>query len=241
MIMVQMTKNLLILSLFILSGIQGWAQCTPDVTLTKPGFYPEALPAAVVNVNYNQVLQFKILKDTTVVFNGVEIQATVDSATIMKVDGMPDGLTFKLNKVSQTYTPAEVGCALISGVPTKKGTFYLDIIILLYAKVARFPIAQVDTLQDFEIVVKGSAGIEDLTTIIGSAYPNPLKGDYLQVSKEVILSGSKFTVSNGLGQRLHTTTLVGNEETLPFPYPAGLYFLSFDNGTEVYRIKVLKQ
>src|SRR5687768_136519 len=118
-----MTKNLLILSLFIFAGLQLNAQCTPDTSIKKPGFYPKTLPNAKEGIAYSEVIQFKILKDTSAFGQ----PATVDSAHIDSIKGVPPGMNFQGNKTWPTYLALEVGCALVSGTPSTAGTYPLYI------------------------------------------------------------------------------------------------------------------
>lgn len=234
-----MSKNLLILSLFILSVIKLNAQCTPDGSITKPGFYPSSLPEANVGVAYSEVINFKIIKDTTVIVFGNPTLATIDSATITKVAGMPDGLTFQLNKPRKTYTPAETGCALVSGTPTKGGTFKLQIILKIYAKIGSFGVAQADTIDNFVIVVKGTAGLPELANQTNLIYPNPLTTDKLSINTNLVEPGTIISIYNYQGQLISTS--VFNSESLVFDYPKGLYFISLTNGDNVSRVKLVKQ
>lgn len=234
-----MSKNLLILSLFILSVVKLNAQCTPDGSITKPGFYPSSLPEANVGVAYSEVINFKIIKDTTVIVFGNPTLATIDSATITKVNGMPDGLTFQLNKASKTYTPAETGCALVSGTPTKGGTFKLQIILKIYAKIGGFGIAQADTIDNFVIVVKGTAGLPELANQTDLVFPNPLTTDKLSINTNLVKPGTVISIYNYQGQLISTS--IFNSETLAFDYPKGLYFLSLTNGNNLSRVKLVKQ
>lgn len=236
-----MTKNLLILSLFFLSALKLNAQCTPDNTITKPGFYPSFLPDANVGVAYNEVLQFKILKDTMVMVFGTPTLATVDSATIGDVIGMPDGLTFKLNKNSKTYTPAETGCALISGTPTKGGTFKLKICLMLYAKVSGFSVARADTMNNFSVVVKGTGGMNEMFSQSNVVYPNPLNTDKLFLNSELVLPGTTLSIFNCQGQLLASQKFESTQQSITFNYPKGLYFLSFNNEGKVKMVKLFKE
>jgi hypothetical protein len=234
-----MSKNLLILSLFILSVIKLNAQCTPDGSITKPGFYPSSLPEANVGVAYSEVINFKIIKDTTVIVFGNPTLATIDSATITKVTGMPDGLTFQLNKPRKTYTPAETGCALVSGTPTKGGTFKLQIILKIYAKIGSFGVAQADTIDNFVIVVKGTAALPELANQTNLVYPNPLTTDKLSINTNLVEPGTVISIYNYQGQLVSTS--VFNSESLAFDYPKGLYFIRLTNGDKVSRVKLVKQ
>lgn len=236
-----MSRNLLILSLFFLSVLKVSAQCTPDNSITKPGFYPSLLPDAAVGVAYNQVLQFKIIKDTTVIVFGNPTAATIDSATIVKVNGMPDGLTFQLNKPRKTYTPAEVGCALISGTPTKAGTFKLQIVLKIYAKLGILAVAQADTIKNFSIVVTGTSGTQEIISNSKIVYPNPLTSDKLTINSNTVLSGTLMSIYNCQGQFIAAQKLEGHESSISFNYPKGMYWISFDDGNFTRRVKVVKE
>ncbi len=236
-----MTKNLLILSLFFLAVLKVNAQCTPDNSITQPGFYPSSLPDAAVSTAYNQVLQFKIIKDTTVLLFGNPTAASIDSATIVKVNGMPDGLTFQLNKPRKTYTPAETGCALISGIPAKAGTFKLQIILKIYAKLGSFAVSQPDSIKNFSIVVTGTAVTQEIISNSKIVYPNPLKADKLTINSNAVFPGTLLSIYNCQGQLIASQKLEGQESSISFSYPKGLYWISFDNGTFTKRVKLVKE
>jgi hypothetical protein len=236
-----MTKNLLILSMFILGTLKLNAQCTPDNTITKAGFYPDSLPPVQINQQYNQVLQFKIFKDTTVLVFGTLQKATIDSANIQKVIGLPTGITFKLNKLSQTYTPAEVGCALISGTTSTAGKYKLGIVLLVHAKVSGFPVSRLDTLKSFYIQVNDpSANIPTFSESINRLYPNPLKSNTLYF-ESIPQVGSVLSIYNAQGQLLVSKSLTGTEKSMDFNYPSGYYLVTINNGSLVYRTKIIKE
>ncbi len=236
-----MTKNLLILSMFILGTLKLNAQCTPDNTITKAGFYPDSLPPVQINQQYNQVLQFKIFKDTTVLVFGTLQKATIDSAKIMKVIGLPAGITFQLNKPSQTYTPAEVGCSLISGKTSKAGKYKLGIVLMIHAKLSGFPVSQVDTLKSFFILVNDpSAKIAEFTELNSEFYPNPLTNNTLNFNLNY-QGGSILRVYNAQGQLLESQTLSGSEKSMEFNYPSGYYLVTVNSGSKNYRTKIIKE
>lgn len=227
--------------MFILGTLKLNAQCTPDNTITKAGFYPDSLPPVQINQQYNQVLQFKIFKDTTVLVFGTLQKATIDSAKIVKVIGLPSGITFQLNKPSQTYTPAEVGCSLISGTTSKAGKYKLGIVLMIHAKLSGFPVSQVDTLKSFFIQVNDpSAAIPTFTESFYQLFPNPLKNNTLYF-KNVQEAGSILNIFNAQGQLLVSQTLTGTEKSIDFNYPSGYYLVTINNGSLVYRTKIIKE
>jgi hypothetical protein len=236
-----MTKNLLILTIIFFLGVNVSAQCVPDNSITKPGFYPATLPAAELSQTYNQVIHFKIVKDTTVILFGNPTAATIDSATVTKVTGMPPGITFDLNKKSKTYTPAEVGCAAVTGIPTSAGTFKINIVLLIYAKISGFKVSQADTIKNFSIVVNGSAGQTVLDKQTFTVYPNPLNGDVLNLKGLPTNGVTNVEVINATGQLIDKVKLEAGQSTLPFNYPTGLYNVRFINAGQQVSVKMLKQ
>ena len=235
-----MSKNLLILLLFIFQVFKLNAQCSPDNSITKPGFYPSTLPQANVGDAYNQIIQFKFIKDTTVIVFGNPTPATIDSMTIVSVTGMPDGLTFKLNKTKPTYTPAEVGCALVSGIPTKGGTFKLKIALIIYAKVSSFPVAQKDTVKNFSITVTGAGSVSGFYEHSNQLYPNPVKSNQVFINRNLTTTQTKINIFNYLGEYIESPK-IENDNSIIFNNPPGLYYFEIVSNNKISRVKLLKE
>lgn len=216
------------------------AQCTPDNTITVPGFYPNTLPDAYLQTDYSEIIQFKIVKDTNVVFAGNPVKATIDSAIVIGVTGMPPGITFQLNKVSKSYTPAEVGCALVSGKPTNSGTFKLKIILRLYAKVSGFPVSQVDTIKNFAVVVRKDAAIDLISSNTAFVYPNPLRGNKLNFNLSDLEQATKMNIYNNCGQILVSRPLNDIPASIEFNYPKGFYIIVIETKQGLIRGRLLK-
>lgn len=227
--MVQMTKIIPIFLLFFLAGLKIFAQCTPDTSIHKAGFYPKSLPEAQVNVAYDQTLNFKIFKDTVVLVFGSPQTTTVDSAVIVDVKNMPPGMTFNLNKASKSYTPEEVGCAHISGVPTKTGNFTLNIIIGFYAKVLGFPIFQADSINTFSINVNGTGGIEIYNQNNTVIFPNPAKGNEVFLNLKNTTTAEEIKIFDNRGSLIYQTITSEKSIKIDFDYPSGLYWLMINN------------
>ncbi len=93
-----MKLRLPIILFFVSTLISGtaFAQCTPDLSITIPGIYPDSatgLPAGIVNQPYSEVIQARVLTDT--VYNG--FPAIISNITITGVTGLPPGLTYSCN------------------------------------------------------------------------------------------------------------------------------------------------
>ncbi len=107
------------------------AQCTPDNSITEPGFYPSSLPDAVGGLPYNQVLQFKVLTDTVIDFGGNQIHGSVQSAKVNSINGMPLGFSYACNIQNCTYAGGEIGCVTIVGNPTNSMVGSYNIVVKL--------------------------------------------------------------------------------------------------------------
>jgi len=227
--------------MFFFSVIKLQAQCTADTTIKVPGFYPNTLPDAYEQIDYSEIIQFKIVKDTNVIFAGNPVTANIDSAIVAGVNGMPPGMTFQLNKVSKSYTPKEVGCALVSGKPTKSGTYNLVILLRLYAKISGFPISRVDSIKNFKIVVRKDAVVDFVSTSNEFVFPNPIKGNLFTLKLNESWQASKLCIYNNCGQILETKLIDKNEQNIEFNHPKGFYILSLETQYGLIRTRLLKE
>ncbi|MCB9250936.1 MAG: T9SS type A sorting domain-containing protein [Flavobacteriales bacterium] len=234
-----MTQKFFILTLFFLSGIYTVnAQCTPDTNIKSPGFYPSMLPEADVNVSYSEVIQFKIVKDTVVIVFGQPQNASIDSAKVQKVIGLPNGINFELNHSNKVYTPEEVGCALVSGTPTEAGTFKLGIILTIYAKVSGFPVSQTDTIKSFSIQVNGNASAEVLNKEQIRFYPNPIVSGSLHFEHQ---SGNyEYAIFNSSGIQIDAGVLPVSGNKIDFDHTKGVYFIELTKDGSRNRFKLIK-
>lgn len=218
------------------------AQCTPDTSIHSTGVYPSVLDTAEIDVQYNQVIQFYINKDTTVVFSGNTLNATIDSLTVTGVKGMPAGFTYQCNNGSCTVSGGTTGCVTLKGkaVHLQGGTYPLTVYLTIYAKVMLGPIPVGQTVYDstskYQIVVRTPAGVAELNkTREVFIYPNPAK-DNLQV---YILNSSAnfkyqiFNISGALVQKGETNGFEPIKEIALNPLNKGIYLLQLnDNGRQ---------
>ena len=89
-------KRFLHIALFALCAVNvaNAQNCNPDVTITKPGVYPEQPDTAYINKTYDFVFQVLAIKDTTTMFNGQLVNADIDSVNIDNVLGLPAGFSY---------------------------------------------------------------------------------------------------------------------------------------------------
>lgn len=121
-------KNLYQTVLFLLSALlinvsTSFSQCTPVVTSTTPGLYPDAFPDATVNQYYHEVITFVFFKDTVV--SGLKFDAL--NVKLNTINGLPIGMTWSSNKSNNNWDPQKetAGCVVMEGIPIAAGTYYI--------------------------------------------------------------------------------------------------------------------
>jgi hypothetical protein len=160
-----------------------YAQCTPDLSLQSTGVYPVILPTAKVGLPYNEILQFHVVKDSSVtvpVFG--KVNAKIDSFTIFQVIGIPEGMSFICNTSNCTIPGGGNGCAKVTGTPTTKGVYPLQIILKVRVTALGFTQTQLDTMYNYTITVESGVGINngnDLKDVGYNIFPNPITNNQL--------------------------------------------------------------
>lgn len=115
------------------NGVYAQGACTPTTDSTAVGLYPNPLPDGMVNVPYDEVVDFVMFKDTLYDSDGggplPPFQAYVCSFELLDVPNIPGGMTFacggptldgtNLQKWNVNHTPGYVnkGCVRITGTP----------------------------------------------------------------------------------------------------------------------------
>lgn len=157
-------KKLTLAIASLIIGHLSYSQCTPDQTITEPGFYPEQLDTAYVDSFYNFRLDVLAVGDTSVMFMGQSITATIDSVVLDTVVGLPSGFVFGCNPSRCTFINPTVGCVNLSGIPTSNdvGAHPISIYVTAYARWSVFSLPQKDTITEFILVVNdlGTAQLE---------------------------------------------------------------------------------
>lgn len=182
-----MEKNIYKIMLLLVLGLTCYsnlnAQCTPDLSIKTSGVYPLTLPAAKVGQAYSEVLQFYVTKDTSIsipIFGNVD--ATIDSFSILKVIGIPNGMSFQCNTSNCTIAGGTNGCAKVSGTPTQKGTYPLQIVLKIRATAIGFTQTIYDTMYNYTVKVESGVGIINANDVKDADYkifPNPITNNQL--------------------------------------------------------------
>lgn len=243
-------KKIYILALLIISTFAATAQCTPDNTLTQPGYYPDDLDTAKTGAPYSMVLQVRIPPDTNVVFGGFPVKATIDSIRLMEVAGLPTGFTYQCNGGNCTFIPTKTACALLSGTATSTqvGVYPLELRILAYARVSGFPVNQPDTIRNFTLVVTQGTG--GTTSVIGypgdnrqlAVFPNPAQGTVAILLRGENSETVTYEITDIAGKvyRNEKVKLENGEVLLSTQLDElakGIYFVRVTNGKGVTAVK----
>jgi hypothetical protein len=184
-----MIRKNLFLSLALIVAVAGSAsgQCIPDATLISPGYRPDTLEHAKVNVPYSQTISVRTPRDTSMVVAGQNVTARVDSIKATSVTGLPPGLTYKCQNPRCVFLWDTTRCVEIYGTPTNGGVYPITINVTYYAKVSGFSVAHKDSIKRFTITVDGSTtAVLDNSKPNVFAFPNP-------VSAKLYISGASAT------------------------------------------------
>jgi len=237
-----MIKKLLSLLLFVIFySTHSFAQCVPDLTITDPGIYPDSatgLPGGVVGTPYSEVIQVRVLTDTTL--NGLPVIVT--SITITSVSGLPPGITYSCNPASCVFPGGSNACILLSGIPTVAGSYQLIVDIEVDGTLFGVPVSQTATIDYYVIdidVASGFAGnISAVKFELLQNKPNPAFS-YTDVMFNSPVGGDfELRVFNMIGREVYAQTLRGmaglnSVRIMTDELTPGVYMLTLGNGSTV--------
>lgn len=109
-------KKYIFISIFVFVSVATIkAQCTPDTTIQTAGIYPKNLPDAREDSLYDEVVQFKMPKDTQSIFGLIKF----DSISITNITNIPSGLVYQCSPVPGfslcTWPGGGNGCLRVFG------------------------------------------------------------------------------------------------------------------------------
>lgn len=150
------------IAFFILFGLSignsAFSQaCEPDTNFKSTGSYPTQLAEAFLNTPYEQTIQFRIPSDTNIIYNGVNVNATLDSAVITEVIGIPANFVYTCFNPNCAFYPEITSCGILTGMAEagQSGIYPLKIAIVFYGKAFGFNAQQPDTIERYSLVIDG--------------------------------------------------------------------------------------
>jgi len=229
-------KQILLSLILLFTTAYAWSQCDPIFDFGDEVW--GVAPDTITNLNDGEINSFYSQQiDVLVPENGDPFNAPfdveVDSASIITVMGLPEGLSFDCNSpltTPCTYLGGDQGCGIISGIPTEAGVFDLTISVMAYSQIINLPIF----VDGYSIVISDplSDGVENAAVDFG-LYPNPaqtsfeLNFDY-KSSEEV-----KITIFDIVGKEALTLTRRAQSGNNSFTVPVE----SLREGTYIVRLE----
>lgn len=115
-----------VLLLFVVHLVKAQS-CTPDTSITNPGFYPTngELPCVERGVPYSfdiQILNFTVFDGDAIGYPGVT--ANVNWVELESVTGLPNGLTYSCNPPDCRIPGGSFACINVSGTTTLRAQNY---------------------------------------------------------------------------------------------------------------------
>lgn len=167
-------KHLLIATVFLLSSIVVFAQCTPNAPTGNPGVTPDPdnIPCVERGVPFDFTMQTENYDTFSATFSGFAVDVVVNFMRIDSITNLPCGLTWESDTTQ--YGPGETGCIRVSGTTYEPvGQYRLGIYMT-----ANFTIVQLS--QTFEQGGEVSSLIQQLEQFTG-----PLGIDIAYVSNVI--------------------------------------------------------
>ena len=244
-----MMKRLLYTAIAAVLGVsQAYSQCTPNPSITAPGFYPDALDTAKEYEPYEMVLQFRITSDTTFEYQGQTVTADIDSVKITSVDGLPEGFGYQCSKPGCVFPSSETGCGVITGAPGEgsSGSYPLTINILIYGRIRStpFPLTQPDKIEKFTLTVEeGVLSVKEKESRLFHAYPNPVT-DVLYLDQLGSDGNTTFyTLCDISGKVLRSGSFeAGSDHQLDMSQTvSGVYLLHLSSGSRSQVLRLIRK
>ncbi len=217
------------------------AQCTIDTSIHTTGVYPSFIDSAEIGVAYNQVIQYHMTSDTTVVYNGNSYDARIDSMWITSIKGLPAGFHYVCPNPTCNIMGGETGCVKLNGtaVPLQGGIYPLVVYVSIHATLKGglpVPFTVPDSVTKYYMVVKTPLGVSmvDASSKV-VIYPNPAT-DQLQVYLPNASENFMYQIYNLSGELVQKGNTSGfdpiKEITLGH-FNKGVYLLQLnDNGRQ---------
>ncbi|MCI5059034.1 MAG: T9SS type A sorting domain-containing protein [Flavobacteriales bacterium] len=237
-----MKKTLLLTFTVIL--IQGFmnliqAQCSPDMTYTVTGAYPNPIVDGAVNVSYTDTVTLVFPDDTTI--SGFTL--ALDSAIIDSVTNLPAGLTstcMTANCTSYLITPGQpvYSCLEIHGTPTVPVTGQtFDINVTFYTTFFG-QVQSISQTLNSSVTINQSVSLANLHSSSDLLlFPNPSLGNITINAEDV----ENVQIFNVLGEQVFNNDYnnASNIELDLTSFSNGTYMTIVKTGSETYRKKLI--
>lgn len=230
-------KKLLLLTISLATAALSYSQCTPETDFgDQPfGVAPDTIVnfmAGSVDNIYSQQIDVKVPVDGS--FANAPF-VVVDSAQVLSISGLPEGLTLQCNGNAVTncmYLAGSEGCGVISGIPTEAGTFELTIDLMVYTNLSPIPYS----FPGYRIVVDGPTGIDEndfLSFKMEDIRPNPANSSTTLFLESKSSGKAEFRVFDLVGKEVYSREVLLTQGRNKITYnttslPEGVYIYRLD-------------
>lgn len=238
-----------IIAITVFSGIELYAQCTPDpscVDIGEPGqFCPLDLPVGVLNVPYDETVT--VIPPGSYLVPDIGLELTILYIKIDSVKNMPPGIDYFPN--ADILYPDTAYCIQLTGTPTQVGVDTLAIYISATVNFGGNPItAGVVDDTSLVITILEAVGIDPIQSTEFKVFqnvPNPFtevtRLDYYSPFDDFI----ELDVYNILGVPVHkeSVSVVSGEHYFGFDgreLKPGTYFYRVSNSKTHVTGKIIK-
>lgn len=212
------------------------AQCTPDFTITEPGFHPNEDTSFSRLTDVDFAVQFKnfdIIQD----FGGV----SVDSIRFDSINDLPNNISWETDQADRTYAKNEVGCIRFYGnTDSPADNYTATVIFSAWIDGGSTPLQQPSSALGLflRFVVTETTGIQDATLELVDLklVPNPFSSNTHIAFTSDIAANYKLKVYNTLGElvRFDRIDVVNGVNHIDFQrdgLDAGMYLYNISNGS----------
>lgn len=145
---------LLLFAVFFTNSIFG--QCTPADPISCPDpenngeICPDSIPDGLTGLYYEQTITILAPPE----FDTGIIVIPLHHLHINAIENLPPGITWETNAADNNFMVGTYYCVLLSGIPTDTGTFFLKIVVEVFADFNGIPISLGNTTDSTSLFLK---------------------------------------------------------------------------------------
>lgn len=242
-----MRKTLLFSALILATASVSAQVCVPNPLYADSvfGVWPDTttnFAIGTVGVAYSQSLDLIVPQDAGDVdpqFSGVVLDSVAFS-TVTGITGLPPGLSVGCATQTSapcTYLTGQLGCGIITGIPTTVGVYPLVLTVTAYAFAFGTVLPIDQSFTGYSItVLENNVGITDLNLVgLGGVrnVPNPFSTRTVVEFQLGAAAQVEVSVFNLLGEKVFDQKVQGKTGVNKVPFEAG----TLPDGVYLYRLQ----
>ncbi|MFA6261912.1 MAG: T9SS type A sorting domain-containing protein [Bacteroidia bacterium] len=248
-----MKKVILFLAVLLsFRAYESKAQCTPDIAIDQKLMHPDTLAEAMVGYYYSQVLTFRVPADTTIIYNGNQVNAVIDSMRMLAILGIPDGYGYVCNPASCTWKGGTLGCALIQGNIAQSdsalvGEYPIKMYVYTWARLGGvIAYTRADSSAQYVFKVRSYNGTFEISRLEPlKIFPNPSTGNFRIELRDIQSNNNLLQVMDATGRIVYENrfdkpgTFLSIQDVQLGEVAEGVYHVSLIAGDRILQQKVV--